>query len=1109
PQQDAQQTPALADELASLHQQLRQERLFVCCEKDLIRQLFDQLSDASRRILHEGFRLHLQQRLLTREAATASAATGCVDLARFAAALDAELRYRDAYSLLTCHEHKYADLLRLLRTSPDLLAHVLLTVERRPLADTDCTNDPPGSGGCLPRLLQCVFACLFGHCLAESSEEACYQTLMRLMEIQVLPLDNPVKLLSRGTATFVRLLRLSLDAGAGGFLVQTLRRPIHTLLAEFNDVFLDLDLNKAVQDRFCRDRREHMFGKEGSEQFELCVRDYRKQMADRVARLARLFIDELRENTRAFPRPFLWLLSGLYRQASGRPNSRMSPAAARSLCGHLVFQHYLIPALLDPEHSGIVCSVAINYIQRNNLMQMGQVLEALCQGGSLDSRVFSPEIFGQFEPDCLTGWLDSLLRIGAGLSGPVAGLQPQQQHQQLQLSSLAVTPDDLDLLVRACRVAVGSGQQDDGAGAAAAASAAASQQRRRLEACLADLPESVPGRSAANATGSFSTGAAASPAHNVGSASSTPRAEAALSHSPASSSSPFVHRRRQVTSLLGNFGSGGGGIGAHSPLTGSTESLCAPDSGQEMIRQSRDVLVLQLDPPADCPGLLPEDRVLEKASKRARVSIFAPEESSYTRGGGGGGSGGSGGNEKKTRFSLSGLGGGDSEAGGSTSGSHQGGGAGGGGGGGGGGSGGDCLEIVSETAISEVASTHSAPSVEMDEEDESLVSANVSGRGTPSISGRDSPLDALPDGSSGKDVTERFNKFDIPPPQRDMSPVERPDDQWSTSVIDSEGDRDATARDLMLDTDDKFSIEVPASEADDKYSERLGEDFDETASNCSSSVSAAKVGAAAAAAANAAAAAANRRRSQDDHAGPVEAAAAGIGASDTGSEPGGGTGGAIGSGGGRPSRPAGPAGKLKKPLAKKTLLNAAAKSGGIVGGGGGSSGAVESESAASPAVTASPAAATPLSAADLVFTKYKTARRPPAGPATASAAAANNSTGSPAPAAAADAEDAADGATGAESSQAEDGTAAPPFFDPSNPEDSPAFAEAKRRLRSALTSSEFRLLPPGGFDSGSASGGVADLLRRQLAEAAELGLDQLAAALADLLAVLARSTRTP
>uniref|UniRef100_A0A1I8JQ11 MPN domain-containing protein n=1 Tax=Macrostomum lignano TaxID=282301 RepID=A0A1I8JQ11_9PLAT len=242
PQQDAQQTPALADELASLHQQLRQERLFVCCEKDLIRQLFDQLSDASRRILHEGFPATAH-----REAATASAATGCVDLARFAAALDAELRYRDAYSLLTCHEHKYADLLRLLRTSPDLLAHVLLTVERRPLADTDCTNDPPGSGGCLPRLLQCVFACLFGHCLAESSEEACYQTLMRLMEIQVLPLDNPVKLLSRGTATFVRLLRLSLDAGAGGFLVQTLRRPIHTLLAEFNDVFLDLDLNKAVQ----------------------------------------------------------------------------------------------------------------------------------------------------------------------------------------------------------------------------------------------------------------------------------------------------------------------------------------------------------------------------------------------------------------------------------------------------------------------------------------------------------------------------------------------------------------------------------------------------------------------------------------------------------------------------------------------------------------------------------------------------------------------------------------------------------------------------------------------------------------------------------------------
>ena len=85
-------------------------------------------------------------------------------------------------------------------------------------------------------------------------------------------------------------------------------------------------------------------------------------------------------------------------------------------------------------------------------------------------------------------------------------------------------------------------------------------------------------------------------------------------------------------------------------------------------------------------------------------------------------------------------------------------------------------------AISEAASSHSVGS-DLDNENDNLsdmVSANVSGRGTPNVSGRDTPISqadsqlegpeerqAAPDlpvtvqKTNREDVTDRFGKFDI------------------------------------------------------------------------------------------------------------------------------------------------------------------------------------------------------------------------------------------------------------------------------------------------------------------------------------------------------------
>lgn len=83
-------------------------------------------------------------------------------------------------------------------------------------------------------------------------------------------------------------------------------------------------------------------------------------------------------------------------------------------------------------------------------------------------------------------------------------------------------------------------------------------------------------------------------------------------------------------------------------------------------------------------------------------------------------------------------------------------------------------------AVSEAASSHSVGSVDLENDNDNfsdMLSANVSGRGTPNISGRDTPLSQaesvedrrapdLPETvqkSNREDVTDRFGKFDIRP----------------------------------------------------------------------------------------------------------------------------------------------------------------------------------------------------------------------------------------------------------------------------------------------------------------------------------------------------------
>ncbi|XP_065933547.1 GTPase-activating protein and VPS9 domain-containing protein 1 isoform X4 [Magallana gigas] len=212
-------------------------------------------------------------------------------------------------------------------------------------------------------------------------------------------------------------------------------------------------------------------------------------------------------------------------------------------------------------------------------------------------------------------------------------------------------------------------------------------------------------------------------------------------------------------------------------LSEGASSLAGQD---EMVKE---ILVVPLNVDSECPGMMSEQKVLsmDQENKPRRVKYHdvpnyeeAENAGMFT--------------SKRTRFSLSQ----DQES--------------------------IDLSLTGNTseiqeAFSEAASSHSVGSVEEDDDNDNMsdmISANVSGRGTPNISGRDTPLSQagsveeppppqmplpeippLPETvpkPNREDVTDRFGKFEIRSEIERVETKSTVSDTWSTDVLASDSE---------------------------------------------------------------------------------------------------------------------------------------------------------------------------------------------------------------------------------------------------------------------------------------------------------------------------------
>lgn len=210
--------------------------------------------------------------------------------------------------------------------------------------------------------------------------------------------------------------------------------------------------------------------------------------------------------------------------------------------------------------------------------------------------------------------------------------------------------------------------------------------------------------------------------------------------------------------------------------------------------QPEEVLVIPMpDFNLECPGMLSEDKVLsmEQQKRQTRVRMNVERAVADACDGGGVET-----VEKRTRFSLSQ----DQESIGTS----------------------DNLE-----AVSEGASNHSvASSLELENENDNfsdMVSANVSGHGTPNVSGRDTPSSQVEEeepmerprtNQNQADIEDKFGKFEISP----AAPVQGDEtksivsDTWSTDVLASDSEMldqvNLTSRNQTLESQLQSALEI-------------------------------------------------------------------------------------------------------------------------------------------------------------------------------------------------------------------------------------------------------------------------------------------------------------
>uniref|UniRef100_A0A4W6FNP5 GTPase-activating protein and VPS9 domain-containing protein 1 n=1 Tax=Lates calcarifer TaxID=8187 RepID=A0A4W6FNP5_LATCA len=390
-------------DIHTLAHHLKQERLYVASEKQLIQRLNSDVLKTAERLYRAAWiakqqRINLDRLILT--SAEASPAECC----QHAKMLE-DTQFIDGYKTLGFQETIYGEFLARLRENPRLVASCLVAGER--------LNQEHTQG-----VIHTVFTSLYGNCIMQEDESYLLQVLRYLIEFELKESDNPRRLLRRGTCAFSILFKLFSEGlySAKLFLTATLHEPIMQLLVEDED-HLETDPAK-VTERLTPAQQER-FGEKGSEGYKQRVQAAVEANEAKLVALVNKFIGYLKQNTYCFPHSLRWIVSQMYKTLSCV--ERLEVGEVRTMCTDLLLTCFICPAIVNPEQYGIISDAPINEVARFNLMQVGQLLQQLAMADD-DADPRRKSSLSKFDKSCVAAFLDVVIGGRAVETPPMSSM---------------------------------------------------------------------------------------------------------------------------------------------------------------------------------------------------------------------------------------------------------------------------------------------------------------------------------------------------------------------------------------------------------------------------------------------------------------------------------------------------------------------------------------------------------------------------------------------------------------------------------------------------------------------------------------------------------------
>ncbi|XP_063792891.1 GTPase-activating protein and VPS9 domain-containing protein 1 isoform X3 [Pseudophryne corroboree] len=448
-------------DIHTLARHLKQERLYVNSEKQLIQRLNADVLKTAERLYRTSW-ISKQQKINLDRLILTSVEASPAECCQHAKILE-DTQFVDGYKQLGFQETSYGEFLNRLRENPRLIASCLVAGEK--------LNQENAQS-----VIHTVFTSLYGNCIMQEDESYLLQVLRYLIEFELKENENPRRLLRRGTCAFSIIFKLFSEGlfSAKLFLTATLHEPIMQLLVEDED-HLETDPSKLIE-RFSPAQQEKLFGEKGSDRFRHKVQEMVESNEAKLVALVNKFIGYLKQNTYCFPHSLRWIVSQMYKTLSCVEG--LDVGEVRSMCTDLLLTCFICPAIVNPEQYGIISDAPINEVARFNLMQVGRLLQQLALTGFEEADSRSRNNLSKFDKGCVAAFLDVVIGGRAVETPPLSSVN---LLEGLSRTVVYMTYSQLVNLLGFLRSVISGDQLRE-------------EDRMALENLLATVPQNKPGK---------------------------------------------------------------------------------------------------------------------------------------------------------------------------------------------------------------------------------------------------------------------------------------------------------------------------------------------------------------------------------------------------------------------------------------------------------------------------------------------------------------------------------------------------------------------------------------------------------------------------------------